>query len=97
MLKGDELMQKRDLFLHHLYEKGAISRNSAIGAADLQEAIEVNDQDFESLHQNLSQEKLVKKGGVRFRFPDDKVGRGGGPVFWLTDKGRQEARKIGSK
>jgi hypothetical protein len=93
MLKGDELVQKRTLFLYYLYEQGAIARNSAIGAADIQGAIEVNDQDFESLHQHLSHAGLVKKGGGGGWIIDDKVG-GGEPEFWLTDKGLQEACKI---
>jgi hypothetical protein len=93
MLKGDELVQKRALFLYYLYEQGAIAHNSAIGAADLQEAIEVNDQDFESLHQNLSHAKLVKKRGGVAWYIGDKAGRGE-PEFWLTDVGLQEARKI---
>ena len=93
MLKGDELVQKRTLFLYYLYEQGAIAPNSAIDAVDLQRAIKANNQDFESLHQNLSHAGLVgKKGGAGWII-GDRVG-GGEPKFWLTDEGLREASKI---
>ncbi|MBC8276250.1 MAG: hypothetical protein H8E40_14950 [Chloroflexi bacterium] len=80
MLRGDELMRKRELFLYHLYEQGAIAPNSAMNAVVLQGEVGVNDQDFESLYLSLHGAGLVR-------------GRPSG-ILYLTDLGLREASAI---
>jgi len=59
MLKGGELLHKRELFLRELFDRGAISPDSATDPEALREAIDVSDQDFRSLYILLHQAGLI--------------------------------------
>lgn len=90
--KGDELLWKRRLFLYYLCDWGAIAHNSAIHATDLQDAIQVNESDFESLYRNLSDAGLVEARRNWAR----SVGGGRSSWFelWLTPAGLEDALAI---
>lgn len=88
MSKGDFLTSKRDLLLRHLFEKGAITSKSAIDGDELQELLDVEDQDFDTIYKSLRQADLVKCINS-WAIP-------GGTVFklWLTEKGLKSISEI---
>lgn len=83
MLKGDQLLAKRKLFLCELFDQGAISPDSAIEPEVLRSAIEVTPQDFKSLYILLHGAKLVH--GAPYS------------VLYLSDRGLKEVEAIRSQ
>jgi len=95
MLKGSELVKKKNLSLYYLYQQGSIDSSSGVVAAELQRFIQADDQDFKSLYKHLSKAGLIEIFKLSF-------GRVGAvkttPIhsfkLWLTDEGLQAAETI---
>jgi hypothetical protein len=94
MLRGDALVQKRELLLLYLYNEGAIAPNCAVDAVDVQQTIDLSDDDLESLFQNLHSASLVDAQRGWW-----SVGAVSGGEFkmWLTPDGLEKAGTIAQR
>ncbi len=82
MSKGDELWEKREKVLQHLYNEGAIAPDAAVAGDKVREAVGMKPgADFNNLLWSVQREKVVGERGLG---------------YYLTPDGFREAAGLGA-
>ena len=82
MSKGDELWEKREKLLRHLYDQGAIGPDMAARSGGVGQGIGADEMEMRALVSSLRDEELV-------------MGRATAPAkLYLTGRGFAEARRL---